>query len=150
MSPLHRISAGALVVHDHRVLLVKQRFPGREDFWVPPGGGTGGKESLMDCAVRECFEETGLKVRPVKFVYIEEFFDAGKRFCKHWIQCELIGGKLSLEHENARQRDELLDARFFAQAELATVNVFPSLMRDHFWTDLAAGFTQVRHIAFES
>jgi 8-oxo-dGTP diphosphatase len=107
-------------------------------------------ETLMDCATRECYEETGLQVRPLKFAYIEEFIDGGTRFCKHWIHCELTGGEISLEHENIDQRDELLGARFFTQAELASLNVFPRLMRDQFWQDLASGFPAIGYIGFQS
>lgn len=126
MSPLHRISAGALVVRDNRVLLLKHRMPGQDDCWVPPGGGVEGKESLMDCAARECFEECGLQIRPQRIVYIQEFFDGGHRICKHWILSELIGGEITFQHTTAEEEGVLLEARFFTQAELATLNVSPA------------------------
>ncbi|MBW7895478.1 MAG: NUDIX hydrolase [Opitutaceae bacterium] len=150
MSLPHRISAGALVIHANRVLLVQHRIPGHDDFWGPPGGGVEGKETLFDCAARECFEETGLQVQPLKFVYIEELFDAGRRVCKHWIQCKLIGGEINFQHATEEERDVLLEARFVSRSEIASLNVFPRLMRDQFWQDLAAGFPTVRYIGFEN
>lgn len=148
MPTQHRISAGALVIHDNRVLLVKTRGPGQADFWVPPGGGAEGNESLMDCAVRECIEECGLRVRPTRIVYIEEFFDNSRRICKHWILCDLLGGEITFQNNTGEERDHLVEARFSTQAEVATLNVFPRLMRGLFWTDLANGFPHVRHLAF--
>lgn len=149
MTPPHRISAGALVVHDDRVLLVNHRLPGYEAFWVPPGGGVEGEETILDCAVRECFEETGLRVRPLRFAYFEEFFDSGRRIGKHWIHCELIDGSPVPHRQNSFSDEGLVDVRFCAQAEVATFNVHPRLMRDLFWQDLTAGFPTLRYIGFE-
>ncbi|MCF7687745.1 MAG: NUDIX hydrolase [Cephaloticoccus sp.] len=146
----HRISAGALVIHEDRVLLVQHRIPGHDDFWVPPGGGAEGAESLMDCAVRECFEETGLRVQAHNIVYVEEFFDAGRRICKHWIHCELVSGEINFSHATEEERDVLLEARFVSRSEIAALNVFPRLMRDQFWGDHAAGFPAIRYIGFVS
>ena len=146
----HRISAGALVIHDDCVLLVKHHIPGQDDFWVPPGGGAEGEESLIDCVERECFEETGLRVRALKFVYVEEFIDEGRRICKHWILCELIGGDINFRHATDEERGVLIEAGFVSQFEIASLNVYPRLMRDQFWSDHTAGFPVLRHLAFES
>lgn len=142
----HRISAGAIVIRDDRILLVHHAIPGREDFWVPPGGGAEGAETIMDCVVRECFEETGLRVSPHKIVYVEEFMDAGRHICKHWIQCEADSGDPNLAHLIAEEKGTLIAARFFNREEMASLNVYPRLMRDVFWDDYAAGFPTVRYI----
>jgi ADP-ribose pyrophosphatase YjhB (NUDIX family) len=138
METPHRISAGALVIQNNRVLLVKHCIPGLDDFWVPPGGGAEGDESLMGCAERECFEESGLRVRAEKIAHIEEFFDSGRRICKHWIQCDLIEGEINFRHTTEEERDIIQEARFVSRDEIATLNVYPRLMRDRFWDDHAA------------
>jgi 8-oxo-dGTP pyrophosphatase MutT (NUDIX family) len=137
MNLAHRISAGALVTRDDCVLLVSHRVPGQDEFRVPPGGGAEGDESLMDCAVRECFEETRLRVRALRFAYIEEFFDGGRRICKHWIHCELISGEINFQHATDEERDILRETRFVSRGEIASLNVFPRLMRNRFWDDYA-------------
>ena len=61
----HRIRAAAIVVEGDSMLLVKHQGHGPEDgymWWVPPGGGVEGEESLVECARRETLEETGLSV----------------------------------------------------------------------------------------
>lgn len=58
--PRWRISAYALVSHDHKYLLVKQM--GRTD-WELPGGGVEISESVQDGVVREVYEETGYRIR---------------------------------------------------------------------------------------
>ena len=42
----HRISAGVIVEHEDKVLLVHHRKPGAYDFWVAPGGGAIGSEGV--------------------------------------------------------------------------------------------------------
>ncbi len=56
-----------LVDGDGRMLLIEMRDPfdpERGWYWVTPGGGREHGESEQECAVREVFEETGLRVVP--------------------------------------------------------------------------------------
>jgi len=98
---LHRISAGAIVEHDDRVLLVRHNRPGHYDFWVCPGGGVRGDESLDQAAVREVREETGLEVRISKLLYVEELISPECRYVKFWFAGQLIGGEPSAAHPEA-------------------------------------------------
>lgn len=68
----HRISAGAIVEHEGRLLMVRHVVPGKYDFWVAPGGGVKGSESYEEAAAREVWEETGLTVRVGALLYIED------------------------------------------------------------------------------
>ena len=53
-----------MITDGDRVLLVKHKDPANGyEWWMPPGGGLEGEESVMDCAVRETWEETGLEDR---------------------------------------------------------------------------------------
>ena len=46
---------------NQQVLLVKNHD---QDYWYPPGGGWEyDKENIIECAEREVYEETGLKVK---------------------------------------------------------------------------------------
>lgn len=53
-----------LVDADERVLLVHDRVDlDRDDsHWIAPGGGIEGDETLREAAIREVYEETGLRV----------------------------------------------------------------------------------------
>jgi 8-oxo-dGTP diphosphatase len=70
-----RIRVGAILIEKNAVLLIKQAslFDTTLSNWLPPGGGLQFRESLEDAVQRECFEETGLKVNPVRLLYINEF-----------------------------------------------------------------------------
>jgi 8-oxo-dGTP pyrophosphatase MutT (NUDIX family) len=59
-------TAGRVLVldRDDRVLLIHERtdLGSRETHWLTPGGGTEGAENPAEAAVREAFEETGLRL----------------------------------------------------------------------------------------
>ena len=54
-----RVRVSALLRWHGRILLCRQEKPGKE-YWLLPGGGVEGGESLMDALVRELAEELGL------------------------------------------------------------------------------------------
>ena len=64
MSLSHLIAAGAIVVRDDTILLVRFRDPRGGTYLVGPGGGVVEHESVADAAVRETLEETGVWVAP--------------------------------------------------------------------------------------
>src|SRR3990172_6127140 len=90
-----RISAGAIVIQRGRILLVRHgaAYHGR-GFLVAPGGGVENDESIIQAAVREVKEETGLDVVPRKIVFVEDMISRLKRVIKVWFLCELVGGQL--------------------------------------------------------
>jgi 8-oxo-dGTP diphosphatase len=144
----HRISAGALVVQDSRILLVRHQKVGVYDFWVAPGGGVIENESLAQAAAREVKEESGLEVEPGRPVYFEEFFDSHTRHLKVWFICQLLGGALSTAAQEAT-REHIIDARFFTESEIKGEprDVFPEILRNAFWDDFKSGFPSFRHLS---
>jgi len=143
------ISAATLVVRDDRLLLVNHREAGRYDFWLPPGGRLEGDESILDCARRETFEETGLVVEPDRILYVQEFVEPGYHFVKFFILCSEFSGELTLSN---RDTDEswLVDVAFFLQQEMQDMNVLPPVLKAQFWADLAAGLKQARYLGLET
>ena len=74
--PLHFIGVGAFVMNSKGVLLVVREKTGpsakMSDFWKLPGGLTDKHENFHEAAIRECFEETGLKTEFVSVASIQE------------------------------------------------------------------------------
>ncbi|BDP40447.1 DNA mismatch repair protein MutT [Deinococcus aetherius] len=67
--PVTLRSAGVVVLNERdEVLLVCEHKPGSRGLWHIPAGGVEEGENPQDTAVREAYEETGLTVRPVKFL----------------------------------------------------------------------------------
>jgi len=73
------------ILKNDKVLLLKKN-PGLfgAGKWNAPGGKQQSDETVEECAVRETFEETGLRVRPKK-IAILEFFKYDKRSDPEWI-----------------------------------------------------------------
>lgn len=71
-----RSTAKAIIINDNKVLLNKcyDKFNG--DYYSLPGGGQNKYETIYDAIIRECKEETGYNVVPIRFCGIcEEICD---------------------------------------------------------------------------
>jgi 8-oxo-dGTP diphosphatase len=136
----HRISAGVLVEHEDCLLLVRHCKQGAYDFWVAPGGGVQGCESLTSAAEREVKEETGLIVVAERVLYVEEFHSPETRYCKFWLKAMWIGGDLSVQAPEAAA-EHIVDAAWHGEDQVKTLRVFPEILRERYWRDRKSGFS---------
>ena len=136
---LHRISAGVLALHEGRNLLVRHFRPGIHDFWVGPGGGVEGDETLEAAAEREALEETGLVVRARALAYMDELIDDSGRALKFWFLADYVGGEIDVS-ANPAEGEAIIEAGWFARDALPPGHVFPEVLRTRFWDDLMGGF----------
>lgn len=127
------ISAAALIVQDARLLLVHHQAE-EFDFWVPPGGGLQGTESIFDCARRETLEETGLVVDMHRILYVQELWEPGYHFCKFFILGRTCSGELTLANRDPEE-GFLVDTRFFSREALQKTTVYPEALKGAFWED---------------
>lgn len=141
----HRISAGMLVIDEGRILLVRHNLVGRYDFWVAPGGGVQGSETLANAAEREVREETGLVAHASRLLYIEEFFSPDTRHCKFWFLGTVTGGRLDVSAPEARD-EHIVEAGWFRQEALSGRQVFPEFLHARFWADSVAGHTGPQYV----
>lgn len=92
--------ARAIVIKDNKIVVIKEtdKSSGKSKFNLP-GGGIEKGESAKYAAVREAAEETGMKVRPVKYLgynkYETEIDFEDKKFVSKRIEnfyiCEFVG-----------------------------------------------------------
>ena len=66
------VGVGALVLRGGRILLVKRRYPPAQGRWALPGGHLELEESLLDAALRELQEETGLTGEALGVVNVDD------------------------------------------------------------------------------
>jgi len=94
--PLHSVSVTGVVVRpdDGRVLVIRRADDGR---WVPPGGVLELDETPEQCAVREVFEETGIRVRPLRLTGVYKNMELG--VVSLAFLCEPVGGRLRTSAE---------------------------------------------------
>ena len=93
--PRHSVSVTGIVLRDDgRVLAIKRHDDGR---WVPPGGVLELDETPQDGVAREVYEETGLKVQPVRLSGVYKNMRLG--VVSLAFVCEVTGGE---EHTSTR------------------------------------------------
>lgn len=97
-SPRHSVSVTGVVVRpDGLILAIKRADDGR---WVPPGGVLELDEAPQDGVVREVYEETGIKVHPIRLTGVYKNMRLG--VVSLAFRCEAIGGKLHISSESSR------------------------------------------------
>lgn len=148
----HRIRAAALITKKNSILLVQHVHPEtREEWWVPPGGGVEQKDqTVFDCARREVFEEAGLQVHLTGIVYIREFLDHvnQNRNLELFFGADGYSGEPTIHNVRGTGEDEhfIRSVRWLSKAEMADMVVYPEILKDGFWDDLAKGFPVVKYL----
>jgi ADP-ribose pyrophosphatase YjhB (NUDIX family) len=149
------VRAAVILVREDTLLLVKHVDPETGVvWWIPPGGGLSSRDnSILDCAVREVFEETGLHVELGKLVYLREFMDT--RRSMHHMELFFLGktfeGELTIDNIYGNGPDEtyIKALAWLDKAQLQEVLVFPKHLAHGFWEDLSRGFPEVRHLGVQ-
>ncbi len=113
-----KIDVRAAVMKDGKILLVQETT---DNCWAMPGGWADVGDVPSEVAIRECKEESGFDVKPIKVIGVFDANRVGGRLeffhaFKIIFLCELIGGK-------AAPSDETLDVRFFDLNELPALSL---------------------------
>ncbi|MGC9181677.1 NUDIX hydrolase [Thermogladius sp.] len=118
-------SVGAVVVKDGKILLVERGYPPGVGLWAVPGGAIEAGESILEAAVRELEEETGVTGRPVGVVWVSESIvrDDG-RVKYHYVIVDVLFDPETLSGElrpgGDARRVEWFDLREAAASSLVT------------------------------
>lgn len=136
MTP-HRIAAGAVVIRDEKVLLVRYRDSAGGTYLVAPGGSAEHHESVAAAAVREAKEETGVVVESMHVIAVEDLICSRFKMCKVWFWCRYVSGEAGTTPEATREG--IIEAGWFRREELDTETVYPSLLKEERWSALADG-----------
>ncbi len=111
------IGCDAFVLNDkNQVLLIKRSDNG---FWALPGGCHDLGETPAECAIRECFEESGfkIKIKRVLGVYSSNRYEyvnypwIENEFCHIMFLGELVGGL-------AQKSTETTDVSWFSEHQI--------------------------------
>lgn len=107
----------AAVVRDGHILLVQRANPPDQHRWAFPGGKIDGGERLEDAAVRELFEECGVRAEPLRVFDAVDVFDRDDSGAlrRHYI---LIAVLCRWQSGEPVAGDDAQDARWVPLAEL--------------------------------
>ncbi len=94
-----RVGVGVLIKHDGKVLLGKRKGSHGTGEWALPGGHLEFGESIENCAIREVMEETGIKIKNLKFETFtnDVFVEDEKHYITLFVSCEYDCGELALK-----------------------------------------------------
>jgi 8-oxo-dGTP pyrophosphatase MutT (NUDIX family) len=149
----HRIRAAALIVQDNRILLVKHKHPITGNvWWVPPGGGLKDAESIFECAKRETWEETGLRVDLTRVVSFRQFADMehGAHCLELFLLAASWSGSLTLANLTGEPDEQYVDGlEFLSREELQSITVYPEILKNHFWEDFKKGFPETKYLGVQ-
>ena len=79
--PSVRTAARALIISENRLLAVKMRDQSGI-FYILPGGGQRHGETLQKSLLRECMEETGMRIQVGELLYVREYIGKNHEFRK--------------------------------------------------------------------
>jgi 8-oxo-dGTP diphosphatase len=127
-----RVRVAALIHWQNRILLCRQEKPGKE-YWLLPGGGVDGGETLVGALRRELDEELGLRESfplegPIAVAEsIAPDWRAGDRHIVHIV----FGADLSHRSLEAVETNDaaVRGARLFSLDELEDIVLHPPIMR---------------------
>ena len=133
-----RSTAKALIIKDGKVLLNKciDKFNG--DYYSLPGGGQQQYETLSEALIRECLEETGYTVTPVRFAALceeicmhEEFRERHPDYAHkmyHIFICELNGDDVV----NPTEKDDMqVSSEWVSIDSFASIQIMPKVFGEN-------------------
>jgi len=150
----NRIRVGVLIFEDNKILLVKHVDPVTGfTWWVPPGGGLKGTETIFECGEREVKEETNLNVKLDKIAYIRQliFHQQKANNIEIFMTSLSHKGRISIKGIVGKGEDEnyIKQVKFFSKSELKNIKVFPFVIRREMWEDYKKGFPTIKFLGVE-
>ena len=122
MASGYDVRCSVLVFHKHAVLLVHRTHDGLDD-WVLPGGTPREGESMVKCARRELFEETGISADPSHVAFVVESVPPGSS--RRLLDIVFAVSEPVLGRESSREPG--LEPHYLPPSQLAGLNLHPSL-----------------------
>ncbi len=134
-----RSTMKAIVLHDGNVLLNRCFDPYNGTYYSLPGGGQQQGESMAEAIRRECLEETGYSVEPVRFAALMEEICLDPFILEHYAEyahkmLHIFVCKLASEAKVAPTEidDSQVAIEWVPLANVASMNLLPKQVKAYF------------------
>ena len=119
-----RISSRAIIIQNNKVLTMfrrKIKDGVSKEYYVIPGGGQEGNETLEENVIRELKEEMNVDIKVLGYLGEETWQDSSSNY----FHCEITKGTPTLGGEELErmQEDNYYEPRFVDLKDLDTINV---------------------------
>lgn len=136
------VRCAGIVIKNNKILLVKSDYDNKI-YWILPGGGLCHGESLKECVKREVFEETGIKVKVGKLIFIDENCSQKNPMIHFTYLCKPQNDDLIIGSDPDHKGGVIKDVKYFdISAILKMDNFTPKIMRRYLLTAFKNKFNQ--------
>lgn len=107
-------------------------------------------ETIETALAREVHEETGLKIAPLRLLWIHEFLELPYHAVEFYFECSIMGGMLRLGKDPELGEDEqsLLEVKFVSPDDAESYAICPDFLRDYFSNESKLPETMVRIVSY--
>ena len=121
---LPKVGVGVLIFNaEHQILLGKRKNTHGENTWGPPGGHLEWGETFQACAIRETYEETGLKIINPKLIGVTN--DIFPNQNKHYVSIFLAAIRPEGQAVQNCEPDKVVSWEWFAISNMPKTLFFP-------------------------
>ena len=115
-----RIGSRAIIIKDEKVLTMYRRKVDKEgnidEYYVMPGGGQEGNETLEETVIRELKEEFNVDIKILRYLGTQE----NEKSINHFYQCEITNGMPKLSGE---ELERMTDSNYYEIREIPLVEI---------------------------
>lgn len=122
------IRPATIVLKEGKVLLVKSKYQD-EEFYLFPGGGLEFGETIEEAAVRETFEETGVKVKIKDLFHVNEYIYA-KDWNKRSLSMFFIAKVIEILKPSTTDGGKIKQVEWIKLSDLNNYNIKPKIIVD--------------------
>lgn len=120
------VTCSNIIKKEDKFLLVQETKEHIKGLFNLPSGGLDGNESVVECAKREAFEETGLRVKVKRLVGVYQRKENKKKdnVVVLIFESKVIGGKLTLSEEHP-------EVKYFSLEDIRLLNKNKKLRNEY-------------------
>ena len=124
----------AVLIENKKVLVIHCNYG--EEFYLFPGGGVEPGETIEECVIRETYEETGIKTKILRLIYVNDYIEdrkTNKRVLNLFFLAKRIGGRIQQGEKDKGKvkKVEWIDLDNFSEIDFRPEYISKNLRKDY-------------------